>query len=252
MSDRKKYEIHLDNFDGPLDLLLHLIDKNKMDIYDIPIAVITEQYLQFLDEAREMDLEIASEFLLIAATLLSIKAKMLLPKRRNADGEVIEEADPRAELVQRLVEYRFYKETANLLQQKEQKEATYMLKPQDVQKLTSALDRGNPLEDVTLDQLMLAFKQVMEQLELPEEKHELVLAKEEYLVEDIMGDIRTRLKTENSITFTTLFRRTDSKRKVITVFMALLELCRLGELSFQQQENFGPLWIFPRAAQPVM
>ena len=99
MSEGKKYEIHLDNFDGPLDLLLHLIDKNKMDIYDIPIAVITEQYLQFLDEAREMDLEIASEFLLIAATLLSIKAKMLLPKRRNAEGEVIEEEDPRAELV---------------------------------------------------------------------------------------------------------------------------------------------------------
>ena len=116
MSEGKKYEIHLDNFDGPLDLLLHLIDKNKMDIYDIPIAVITEQYLQFLDEAREMDLEIASEFLLIAATLLSIKAKMLLPKRRNAEGELIEEEDPRAELVQRLVEYRFYKETAELLQ----------------------------------------------------------------------------------------------------------------------------------------
>ena len=174
MPEGKKYEIHLDNFDGPLDLLLHLIDKNKMDIYDIPIAVITEQYLQFLDEAREMDLEIASEFLLIAATLLSIKAKMLLPKRRNADGEVIEEEDPRAELVQRLVEYRFYKETAELLQQKEPKEATFMLKPQDIDKLTGALDQGNPLEDVTLEQLMMAFAQVMEQLELPDEKHELV------------------------------------------------------------------------------
>ncbi|MBO5300723.1 MAG: segregation/condensation protein A, partial [Peptococcaceae bacterium] len=147
MPEGKKYEIHLDNFDGPLDLLLHLIDKNKMDIYDIPIAVITDQYLQFLDEAREMDLEIASEFLLIAATLLSIKAKMLLPKRRNADGEVVEEEDPRAELVQRLVEYRFYKETAELLQQKEPKEAMYMLKPQDIDKLTGALDQGNPLED---------------------------------------------------------------------------------------------------------
>ena len=234
MPEGKKYEIHLDNFDGPLDLLLHLIDKNKMDIYDIPIAVITEQYLQFLDEAREMDLEIASEFLLIAATLLSIKAKMLLPKRRNADGEVVEEEDPRAELVQRLVEYRFYKETAELLQQKEPKEAMYMLKPQDIDKLTGALDQGNPLE----------------QLELPEEKHELVLSKEEYQVEDSMADIRNRLQQENSIAFTTLFGHHDSKRKVITVFMALLELCRLGELSFQQQENFGPLWIFPKDKRP--
>lgn len=86
MAESKKYEIHLDNFDGPLDLLLHLIDKNKMDIYDIPIAVITEQYLAYLEDAREMDLEIASEFLLIAATLLNIKARMLLPKRKTADG----------------------------------------------------------------------------------------------------------------------------------------------------------------------
>ena len=122
-----------------------------------------------------------------------------------------------------------------------------MLKPQDIDKLTGALDQGNPLEDVTLEQLMQAFAQVMEQLELPEEKHELVLSKEEYLVEDSMDQIRTRLKTENSIAFTTLFQKQDSKRKVITVFMALLELCRLGELSFQQQENFGPLWIFPKA-----
>ena len=249
MPEGKKYEIHLDNFDGPLDLLLHLIDKNKMDIYDIPIAVITEQYMQFLEEAREMDLEIASEFLLIAATLLSIKAKMLLPKRRNADGELLEEEDPRAELVQRLVEYRFYKETAEMLQEREPKEATFMLKPQDISKLTNTLDKGNPLENVTLEQLMHAFAQVMEQLELPEEKHELVLSKEEYLVEDSIEDIRNRLRKENSIAFTTLFQRTDSKRKVITVFMALLELCRLGELSFQQQENFGPLWIFPKAAQ---
>lgn len=248
MSEGKKYEIHLDNFDGPLDLLLHLIDKNKMDIYDIPIAVITEQYLQFLEEAREMDLEIASEFLLIAATLLSIKAKMLLPKRKTADGETVAEEDPRAELVQRLVEYRFYKETAEVLQQKEPKEATFMLKPQDIDKLTGALEPSNPLEDVTLEQLMAAFAQVMAHVEETEEKHELVLSKEEYLVEDSMTEIRLRLRQESSVAFTTLFRRTDSKRKVITVFMALLELCRLGELSFQQQENFGPLWIFQKVA----
>lgn len=249
MSEGKKYEIHLDNFDGPLDLLLHLIDKNKMDIYDIPMAVITEQYLAYLEEAREMDLEIASEFLLIAATLLNIKAKMLLPKRRMAEGEEAVEEDPRAELVQRLVEYRFYKETAQVLQQREQYESTYMLKPQDIEQLTSALEPGNPLEHVTMEQLMQAFVQVMEQAEDVAEEHQLTLAKEEYLVEDSMAQIRQRLCQESSIEFTTLFRRGERKRKIITVFMALLELCRLGELTFQQQNNFGALWIFPREKQ---
>jgi segregation and condensation protein A len=245
MAESKKYEIHLDNFDGPLDLLLHLIDKNKMDIYDIPIAVITEQYLDYLEAAREMDLEIASEFLLIAATLVNIKARMLLPKRRNADGEELQEEDPRAELVQRLVEYRFYKETAQLLQQREQQESTYMLKPQDVEQLTSALEPGNPLEHITMEQLLQAFMQVMEQAE-PEEVHQLTLAKEEYLVEDSIYEIRQRLQQERSVEFTSLFQRGVRKRKIITIFMALLELCRLGELTFQQQNNFGALWIFPR------
>ena len=246
MAEGKKYEIHLDNFDGPLDLLLHLIDKNKMDIYDIPIAVITEQYLAYLDEAREMDLEVASEFLLTAATLLNIKAKMLLPKRKNPDGEAEQEEDPRAELVQRLVEYRFYKETAQMLQQKEQYESTYMLKPHDIEQMTSELEPGNPVENVTLDQLMQAFMQVMEQAAEPEDAHQLTLAKEEYLVEDSIAEIRQRLRLENSVEFTSLFQRGDRKRKIITVFMALLELCRLGELTFQQQSSFGALWIFPR------
>lgn len=244
MTDGKKYEIHLDNFDGPLDLLLHLIDKNKMDIYDIPIAVITEQYIHYLQEANEMDLEIASEFLLIAATLLNIKAKMLLPKRKTAEGESIQEEDPRTELVRRLVEYRFYKETAQVLQQREQYESTYMLKPQDIEQLTSVLEPGNPLEHVELTQLMHAFAQVMEQT--VEETRELTLAKEEYLVEDSIIHIRERLQHEHSIEFITLFQRGDHRRKIITVFMALLELCRLGELTFQQQHNFGALWIFPK------
>lgn len=244
MIEGKKYEIHLDNFDGPLDLLLHLIDKNKMDIYDIPIAVITEQYIRYLQEAKEMDLEIASEFLLIAATLLDIKAKMLLPKRKTAEGEPVPEEDPRAELVRRLVEYRFYKETAQILQQREQQESTYMLKPQDVEQLTSALEPGNPLEHVQLEQLMKAFAQVIEQT--GEKIAELTLSKEEYLIEDSMLEIRRRLEQERSIEFVTLFQRGDHKRKIITIFMALLELCRLSELTFQQQHNFGALWIFPK------
>ena len=178
MEEIKKYEIHLDNFDGPLDLLLHLIDKNKMDIYDIPIAVITEQYLAYLEEAREMDLEIASEFLLIAATLLNIKVRMLLPKQKSDENDADSEEDPRAELVRRLVEYRFYKETAHMLQQREQHECTYMLKPHDVEALTSQLEPGNPLEHVTMQQLMEAFLQAMDQVQGEKEVHQLTLSRE--------------------------------------------------------------------------
>ena len=124
-----------------------------------------------------------------------------------------------------------------------------MLKPQDIEQLPSALEPGNPLEHVTMEQLMQAFVQVMEQAEDVAEEHQLTLAKEEYLVEDSIAQIRQRLCQESSIEFTTLFRRGDRKRKIITVFMALLELCRLGELTFQQQNNFGALWIFPREKQ---
>jgi len=249
MTEGKKYEIHLDNFDGPLDLLLHLIDKNKMDIYDIPIAVITEQYFAFLAEAQEMDLEIASEFLLLAATLLDIKARMLLPRRKATEGEEAEPEDPRAELVQRLVEYRFYKETAHMLQEREQLERTYLLKPQDIGQLTSQLEPGNPLEHITLEQLMQAFAQVIEQSEVQSPR--LDIPKEEYQIEDSMAVIRNRLRAEQGLAFASLFGRKDSKRKIITMFMALLELCRLGELTFQQQCNFGALWIFPRQQDEV-
>lgn len=242
MTDGKKYQVHLNNFDGPMDLLLHLIDKNKMDIYDIPIAEITEQYIHFLDEAREMDLEIASEFTLTAATLLYIKAKMLLPKRKR--GEEEEEEDPRAELVQRLVEYRFYKEMAHTLQEKELEEDTFMLKEQDIERLTGELEPGNPVENITIRQLFRAFREVMEQVE--EETPEIEMSREEFLIEDCIEEIRTRLKEEEGLEFSALFRKKAPKRQIITIFMALLELCKLGELTFQQKNNFGSLWIFSR------
>ncbi len=244
MAERRTYQVHLDNFDGPLDLLLHLIDKNKMDIYDIPIADITAQYLAFLEEAREMDLEIASEFLLTAATLLEIKARMLLPRRA---AEEAPETDPRAELVRRLVEYRFYKETAQMLRAREQKAPAYMLKPQNVERLTRDLAPGNPLENVTPEALWEAFAQVMEHA-AAEAPRAIALERETYSVEDCMEEVRGRLRAAGTggVPFAALFPRGSSKRRIITLFLALLELCRLGELTFRQQNNFDPLWIYPR------
>lgn len=247
MTEQKKYEVHLDNFDGPMDLLLHLIDKNQLNIYDIPIAFITEQYLAFLDEAREMDLDIASDFLLVAATLLSIKAKMLLPPRKRAGED--EEEDPRAELVQRLVEYRFYKETAQLLEARQPKELTYMLKPQDVAAYAKMIEPANPLKDITLEQFSAMFKAALEQVEADTFVPSMDVPREDYSVEDCIDEIRSRLATEEGLTLHGLFRKGDHPRKIITVFLALLELCRLGELVFRQQESFGQVWLFPKHAE---
>ena len=135
-----KYSVHLDNFDGPLDLLLHLIDKNKVDIYDIPIASITEQYMNFIEEAQQMDLDVASEFLLLAATLINIKAKMLLPKKKIMQEE--EEEDPREELIKRLLEYKFYKEAAETLQAHASFSSNHFLKEIDVATLAKDFTRS--------------------------------------------------------------------------------------------------------------
>lgn len=244
MTEQKKYEVHLDNFDGPMDLLLHLIDKNQLNIYDIPIAFVTEQYLAFLEEAREMDLEIASEFLLVAATLLSIKAKMLLPPRKR-NGEDEEPEDPRAELVQRLVEYRFYKETAQLLEEKQPKEVTYMLKPQDIAGYAKMIGPGNPLENISLLEFSAMFKAALEQAEIEFVVPTMEMSREDYSVEDTIEEIRHRLKNESNLMLTSLFHKGDHPRKIITVFLALLELTRLGTLVFRQKESFGPVWLFP-------
>lgn len=238
----QKYSVRLDNFEGPMDLLLHLIDKHKLDIYDIPIASITEQYLAFLAVAQEMDLEIASEFLLTAATLINIKVKMLLPKKIMTEAQVSE--DPRDELVARLLEYKFYKEAALVLKKNAEDAGDYFLKEIDVEALSKDFPPANPVANISLAQLLQSFEKVI--LHIHEEPTVLTFEKEEFYVEVFMKDIIKRLKKGKGLEFTALFTAGDSKRKIITIFMALLELCKMNQVEFQQNENFGVLWIFPK------
>jgi segregation and condensation protein A len=144
------YTISLEIFEGPLDLLLHLIQKNKIDIYNIPIAAITEQYLEHLQAMQELDLDMASEFLLMAATLLSIKAKMLLPQT-TIQEEQEDNDDPRKELVDRLIEYQKYKKAAEKLKIKQHNQAMFYSRPLDPMYLEDALKRFNPLENISLE-----------------------------------------------------------------------------------------------------
>jgi len=234
----EKYCVRLDNFQGPLDLLLHLLDSNKMDIYDIPIAEITKQYLDYLTAAEEMNLEIASEFLVMAATLVSIKAKMLLPKPPNAAQE---EEDPREELTRRLLEYKFYKEMSVELKSYAKQAADYGFKEIDINQLSKEFTIDNPLEHVSVEHLWQAFAQVLKHIK--EEKPQMVLNRESYEVETMMEMLLNLLDRQKSVEFSALFTPIDSKRKVISVFLALLELYKMGAILIRQDENFGSLWL---------
>ena len=235
----EKYCVNLSNFKGPLDLLLHLLEKNKMDIYDIPIAEITKQYLEYLHAAEEMNLEIASDFLLMAATLVSIKAKMLLPKPASLNEA--EEADPREELTKRLLEYKFYKEASLELKGYADKAAEHGFRTIDLAELGKSFTPDNPVANISLEQLWQAFDKILQHI--AEEKPQIILTHDSYEVEAMMDMIIDLLNTQGAVEFGALFNPQDTKKKVIAVFLALLELYKMGSILLRQDENFGNLWL---------
>ncbi|MFI5370409.1 MAG: segregation and condensation protein A [Candidatus Eisenbacteria bacterium] len=230
--------VRLERFEGPLDLLLHLIKRDEIDIYDIPIAHITQQYLGYLDLMRSFDLEVAGEFLVMAATLMRIKAKMLLPL--PAVGEEEEEGDPREELVQRLVEYRQFKEAAGTLKQQEEIRRRLfergMLPGED--------EAGPlPLASATLFDLLDALNRVLARTAQPPVYD---VRGEVYDMEDKMALIGRVLAEEGSILFSTLMTRCHARGEIIVTFMALLELIKLGGVAVVQSEVFGEISIVAR------
>jgi len=235
-------ELHLQTFEGPFDLLLHLIDKNQVDIYDIPIAEITRQYLDYLAAMEELDLEIASSFLVMAATLLSIKAKMLLPKDEQTEAE-LEDEDVREELVQDLLEYLRVKEAAALLADYAAVEAGYLKRPNEDELYVELFSAANPLEGKTLADLTSAFARIVKKLEGKPEV--LEVAKSRVTVKDKSAELRFLLrKSRNGLLFDDLFMNIQSKIEMVVVFLALLELIRSHEVRACQESNFGEIYIF--------
>lgn len=233
--------VSLEVFEGPLDLLLHLIRKNKLDIYDIPIALVTQQYLDSLDRMREMDIEIASEFLVTAATLLAIKARMLVP--RHGGGEEEEEEDPRQELVNQLLEYERFKSLVGLFQQMEEKSSRVHFKPADEDLIQEVAARVNPLEGITCDGLTRMFREILERI--PEETEEEVrrISRKDITVPSVMASMLEELKSRPECTFHDLIRETMSRTELVVSFLALLELMRKDLVEVRQAENFGPIRI---------
>jgi len=227
--------IKLERFEGPLDLLLHLIKRDEIDIYDIPISHITEQYLRYLDLMRQLDLEVAGDFLVMAATLMRIKAKMLLPL--PAVGEVDEPGDPREELVQRLVEYRQFKEAAHTLRSREDERRLLFERGM----LPGDDEVGPlPLARVSLFSLIDALNRVLARVPEPSV---YAVQTESFAVEDKIELLTATLRRRGRLSFEELLAGCRSRSEMVVTFIALLELIKLGEALVVQHETFGDITI---------
>jgi segregation and condensation protein A len=236
--ERSPYTVRLEVFEGPLDLLLHLIHKNELDIFNIPIALITEQYLDYLKLMKVLNLDIAGEYLLLASTLLHIKSKMLLPTPSEEEEE--EGEDPRAELVRRLLEYQKYKNAAAELEKRPMldRDVFIRLMPAETEK---------PAEEermeVSLFELLEAFRQVLERMK-PESFHEVIL--ERISVEEKIQEILSLLQRENrSMAFHLLFPEQAPLRLVIVTFLAILELVKMKRVRIFQMAPFETIRVSP-------
>ena len=229
------YKIRLDVFEGPLDLLLYLIKKEELDIYDIPITRITTQYLETLNLMELLDLDIAGEFLVMAATLMQIKSKMLLPP--DPAGEALEELDPRAELVRQLLEYKAFKEAAKNLRdfegQRSQIFTRFGVEPE-------IEGDDSPFLEVSLFDLISAFQLALKNL--PRNDFHRV-EKDEFTVAEKVHEIFHRLIKEPTIYFSHLFKSAKNRFEVITTFLAILELIRLKEVCVRQENYFAEIEI---------
>jgi segregation and condensation protein A len=232
------YTFRLEGFEGPLDLLFHLIQKNELDIFNIPIALITEQYLEYLQLMKVLNLDTAGEYLLMASTLLHIKSNMLLPK--SSEGEEEEEEDPRAELVRRLLEYQRYKQAADVLEERPMldRDVFIRLMPGELEEIPE-----EERIEVNLLELLEAFRKVLERVR-SEAVHEVLL--EPLSVEDKIQEILTLLQRENrSTAFHRLFPEQASRRIVIITLLAILELVKMKRIRIFQLAPFETIRVSP-------
>ena len=239
--------VKLEVFEGPLDLLLHLIDKNKIDIYDIPIVEITNQYMEYIREMQKKDLNIMSEFLLMAATLLDIKCRLLLPVEVNEEGE---EEDPRQELVEQLLQYKMYKYMSYELKDRQLDGERLMFKessiPDEVKSYQEPVDLDVLLQGINLTKLNEIFQDVMKK---QYDKLDPVrstfgkIEKEEATVEDKIEYLNDYVKTHQKFRFRDLLTKQKSRLQVVVTFLAILELMKTGTIYVEQEETFDEILI---------
>ena len=239
--------VKLPVFEGPLDLLLHLIDKSKIDIYDIPIVEITDQYMEYIRQMQEEDLDVMSEFMVMAATLLDIKCKMLLPKEVNEEGE---EEDPRAELVQQLLEYKMYNNLSYELRDRMRDAEKVLYKeptiPGEILRYREPADPKELLKDITLEKLNSIYKSVLRR---QEDKMDPIRSKfgkieqEEVNLPEKMNDVEEYARTHKTFSFRQLLEKQCSRTQVVVTFLAILELMKTGKIIIRQEHLFDDIEI---------
>ncbi len=232
------YKIKLEMFEGPLDLLLYLVKKDHLNVYDIPIAQVTEQYLKYMDIMRLLNLNIAGEFLVMAATLMQIKSKMLLPIDESQQVEEQQE-DPRAELVKRLLEYEKFKEIAGTLREKETDQRDVFKRPKPLQQEINE-DAQDVYFEASLFDLITAFSTALEGI--PKEVFYEVI-KDEFTIESKIHDILHLLLVQSSLRLFDLFSKAKNKIEVVVTFLAILELIKLKEIVARQKGLFQEIEI---------
>ncbi|PHK49249.1 segregation and condensation protein A [Staphylococcus edaphicus] len=231
------YEVKLDAFNGPLDLLLHLIQKIEIDIYDIPMKELTEQYMQYIHTMNQLEINIASEYLVMASELLMIKSKMLLPQTSEAEDV---DDDPRDELVGRLIEYQNYKAYTEILNERRVERAFYFSKhPTDLSHLESN-ETWNPDHTIDLTELMIAYQKVKNRVEFQTPKT-VDIRKETFTIQQATSQVSEKLKQHESFNFFSLFNFTEPIEMVVTHFLAILEMSKSGIVNIEQPKSFDDI-----------
>lgn len=240
-------QIKLQAFEGPLDLLLHLIEKNKVDIYDIPIVDITSQYINYIDKMKENNLEIMSEFLVMAATLIKIKSAMLLPDDKKEEEQEQQE-DPRQELVERLLEYKMYKLMAEELKYKQVQADKVIFKkpdiPKEVEEFKREIDPKELLSDLTLSKLQDIFKSVIKKQNNrvdPIRSKFGKIEREEISLSDKMIYVENYAKSHKKFSFKNILENNRYKTDIIVTFLSILELIKVGKIKIIQEDIFSDI-----------
>ena len=239
--------VKLEVFEGPLDLLLHLIDKNKVDIYDIPIVEITNQYMEYIQEMQKQDLNIMSEFLLMAATLLDIKCRMLLPAEVNEEGE---EEDPRQELVEQLLQYKMYKYMSYELRDRQLDGERRLFKaetlPDEVKAYQEPVNLDELLEGLTLTKLNEVFQDILKRQNYkidPVRSKFGKIEKEEITVEEKMDFLDDYITKHKKFSFSALLKKQKTRIQTVVTFLAILEMMKMGKISVVQEHTFDDIMI---------
>ncbi len=234
------YNISIKSYEGPMDLLLDLIKKNEVDIYDIPIHLITEQFLDYLNLSKTLNMEITSDFILMAATLIEIKSKMLLPKKLLEDDEEDESEDPRKELVQKILEYEKFREVSNILKNSHEFENKSIYK---LQEDFSTIDDVDFIKNLTIDKLAIAFSNIIKKMDIEDKSY--TIRSELFTNKMAISIIREKLKSNESLSFSEIIKN-QGLENIITYFLAILEMAKNGQVTLTQNFDLSDILILRR------